>query len=119
MTTPKDFRIGNYVSTTEDKSFAIQNGWELDEGRELHPVKLTEEWLEKFGFEMHPDWNSKATNESTSFLDLGTLNISRNRMGGLSLCDKNGVSTGAPIEFVHQLQNLYFALTGEELEYKE
>jgi len=50
---PKDFRIGNYARTKEVNGtvneFAIENGWQLDEGLELLPIPLTEEWLLKFG----------------------------------------------------------------------
>jgi hypothetical protein len=72
-------------------------------------VPLTEEWLLKFGFDK---W----------FLDYGfnlrgiicdifyNVNTRELRING---------DIKIPIEYVHQLQNLYFALTGEELTLKE
>ena len=72
------------------------------------PIPLTEEWLLKFGF-------TKTDNKYF----IGELNELNNRQLDLILCtDKNVISYQDylhPILYVHQLQNLYFALTGEEL----
>ena len=63
------------------------------------PIRLDEEWLAKLGYDL----------------------ISENHYGVLGhliwkiedrfYCDKNGMQ----LKYVHQLQNLYFALTGSEL----
>ena len=69
----------------------------------LNPIPLTEEWLIKFGFEKHitidtyPTFAKQMFNWNDSILYLigcGFINH---------------------IKYVHQLQNLYFALTNEEL----
>ena len=63
------------------------------------PIPLTEEWLLKFGYDL--------TTENHYALS-GHLIWKCN---DLFMCDKNGIV----LKYVHQLQNLYFALTGEEL----
>ena len=78
---------------------------------ESTPIPLTEEWLLKFGFEvntpnlrwMHPVLLSE---------------VYKTESGGLTLLQNGTHLTNNPILYVHQLQNLYFALTGEELTIK-
>jgi hypothetical protein len=69
----------------------------------IEPIPLTEEWLLKFGFEY---------NEHGNFLSKGGLNYNKGNRGSWHYC-----FTGIrQIEFVHTLQNVFFSLTGEELE---
>ena len=82
--------------------------------KELEPIPLTEEWLVKFGFE-----NDKKglilefKNYSYSYLWFN------NNSGQLRLVSEGGkFLTHDNLKYVHQLQNLYFALTGKELEIK-
>jgi len=77
----------------------------LIESVDLKPIPLTEEWLLKFGF----DDNGIFVDDSRGFLywDGSSLHISDSR-------DTNYTFV-AICEHVHQLQNLYFALTNEEL----
>lgn len=72
------------------------------------PIPLTEEWLVKFGF---IDCNYT--------MDFGELTFSwASRV--ISTGVRNGWSCDQypHIRYVHQVQNLYFALTGTELEIK-
>jgi hypothetical protein len=71
----------------------------------IEPIPLTEEWLRRFGF---------ANGEKENF-DF-TRNMQLRILGYEA--DYNGLWIGE-IEYVHQLQNLYFALTGAELQFKE
>ena len=82
------------------------------------PIPLTEDWLLKFGFERKDSstcvqwWNG--INEITHdwLVDLIWLKEPE-RIGAPNFpFYRNGKHT---IYYVHQLQNLYFALTGEEL----
>jgi hypothetical protein len=68
----------------------------------VEPIPLTEEWLVKFGFKpLVKDWQIKG------------LIIHARKRGFV-------VNNRIPIlKTVHQLQNLYFALTGEELTLKQ
>ena len=105
-------KIGN------EDGFALSDGfdnWYNED--ELNPIPLTPEILEKAGFV------GKYKSVGYSFIKDGV---------GLSSQDETDDGfpirdyvfhvyynyTGVPIFYVHQLQNLYFALTGEELEIK-
>lgn len=74
------------------------------------PIPLTEEWLLKFGFEK-TEW----------YFNSYRLVIGNNDYAILIDLDGNcevGDIITCKIEYVHQLQNLYFALKGEELTFK-
>ena len=82
---------------------------------DLIPIPLTEEWLVKSGFEKVDDsfflkgfevWQTDCGNEKGNEY-VGFFYPLRDR-GMMDL----------EIKFIHQLQNLYFALTGEELKIK-
>ena len=71
------------------------------------PIPLTEEWLLEFGFEKHssnPFWFRK---KQLCISVLGAIE--------LISWDMNVFKIDTKAEHVHTLQNLYFALTGEEL----
>ena len=74
---------------------------------DLSPVPLTEEWLLKFGFENFED------NNSLYQKDLLTISICGNIF--IEQSEDKYVFFRNKIHSIHQLQNLYFALTGEEL----
>ena len=97
-----------------EKYAGKENGFE--------PISLTEEWLRKFGFECR---------ESTTAKEyyLGLNSVTNDWLFSIVWLDKpesfgypnapfyrNGRHT---LYYVHQLQNLYFALTGEELTIKK
>jgi hypothetical protein len=125
----RELRIGNYVlcrgalarvtSISEDGiGYVKQSG--ISEGKIpfklVKPIPLTEEWLVKFGFEK--------VQEKGGFYYEKTI-LSND---SIRVFDDNSVATYFfhnichvvyPQEFhVHQLQNLYFALTNEELTIK-
>lgn len=86
----------------------------------IKPIPLTEEWLINFGFEIYAKsdvCNGWSIGENPVTKDyLMTLTWMKNENGSLAECFyRNGHFV---IKYVHQLQNLYFALTGEELEVK-
>jgi hypothetical protein len=78
---------------------------------ELKSIPLTEEWLLKFGFikSLHEGYYDKKWLSGDFFFD-----------GKKLLVITEGLINGdfPGILYVHQLQNLYFALTGEELEFQ-
>jgi hypothetical protein len=88
----------------------IQNKHEINQ--DYQPIQLTEEWLLKFGFkQIKPnhywfrDWNSLRF----SLID-NNLHC--------SIGDDECGFLYKMIKYVHELQNLYFALTNEELTIK-
>lgn len=79
----------------------------------LKPISLNDEWLVKFGFKKSPSNNS-------FYLSIPELKAEvhfENFRGGLVcvLYCSTGSFIPSHIEFVHQLQNLYHALTGKDL----
>ena len=112
----RELRIGNIVINREDYApFEITEGWEIDNIGLYEPIPLTEEWLLKFGFEMIEDkteevwyWAYKDFVLEPTFFCFGYASP--------IVFDLIRVNEENPLIHVHQLQNLYFALTGEELE---
>lgn len=87
----------------------LGNGYSYDS---LYPIPLTPEWLERCGFKRDPDTNN---------YDIPTYSF-----GGLIMRKENKIwrfiykeKRLRTINYLHQLQNLYFALTGEELTIKK
>ena len=84
-------------------------------------LPLTEEWLLKAGFEIRESLSYKeyfiGTNEIThDWLFSLTWLKNPERIDAINApFYNNGRHT---VQYVHQLQNLYFALTGKELEFK-
>lgn len=111
-----DLRIGNLVwdnysgemivSAIDGDYVSLRKTLNLPEGSYkidgIHSLELTEEWLLKFGFKPFcKDWSKK------------NLIIHTRKRGFI-------VRTSIlQLSYVHQLQNLYFALTGEELTIKQ
>lgn len=130
MIKANELRIGNYVSDRHASESFFAKVKKLDATRcyyggfhssysDLRPIPLTKEWLERFGFER---------NESKMYdghLDVWYIY----KYDGNIMFNTELVTDGEIIiqfrrfpivvKYVHQLQNLYFALTGEELEFKE
>ena len=78
----------------------------------IKPIPLTEEWLIKFGFE--PELKNKDSING-EFIVYWKYPFVFNTNHGWWLYSKQ---LKIQPEYVHQLQNLYFALTGEELTIK-
>lgn len=78
----------------------------------LNGIPLTEEWLLRFGFEHHHD----TPHPNRVFR--------KNRTEGHFELEEiinfffGGACYSVEVKYVHQLQDLYFALTGQELELK-
>lgn len=75
----------------------------------IKPIKLTKEWLLKFGFEHNDD-----------FYSIGLIHIWYGvESSDFNYGNKNALYSIKTIKHVNQLQNLYFALTGKELTIKD
>ena len=82
--------------------------------RDVFGIPLTEEWLLKFGFLSDGDGFLKDIKHNELFIHLNHFNEVIFQIGY-----KDNWSMNMSIRYVHQLQNLYFALTGEELSVNE
>lgn len=79
----------------------------------IEGIDLTPEWLEKLGF------NKSQHIFKTAFWNIDVvghqLMINPENGAVVIAFDGNQIITHAKIQYIHQLQNLYFALTGKEL----
>ena len=115
----KELRIGNLITDKWSKGkypftilslgkskctyFGHQQFWAKYEN--LEPIPLTEEWLLKFGF--------KERKNSIRY------RYYKNRHSIELFSNYARMNYSIGFKYVHQLQNLYFALYGEELTIKE
>ena len=106
-----ELRIGNLINNgISDVEISAKHilGINNRDYETVRPILITNEWLVKFGFEKKNIINEnhyKINSDLTYIIDYNFLTFR-----GYILKDH--------IKHVHQLQNLYFALTGEELEIK-
>jgi len=121
----QELRIGNWVyyyntllfkvdgiyppQPLKDKNYSDKWLIDIDGGALTVPledcsaVEITEDWLEKFGFKKDStDWWDKEGVGLKRYTDESFLEYHYE----------------PEIYFIHQLQNLFFSLTGEELELK-
>jgi len=123
-------RIGNLVHYHMVDKYHDPSGWdevnvvdaqdllwlsENDNDGIYKPIPLTEEWLVRMGFEKQTT-DCCDIYRGMGFLieDLGHLPIDINWSVRLFI-DKDNTDYLRSINSIHQLQNLYHALTGEEL----
>ena len=107
-----ELRIGNWVNCfglpMRVEPNTILSLLEIENNKkiciDLSAIPLTDEILLKCGFEKHRTTDIYATHAK------GLINVN----DGLVFLVNNGFLNH--IKHLHQLQNLYFALTGEELE---
>lgn len=123
----KELRIGNILQDIQYKSpmrivqFYGTSMFELDSPymdytdyrcdadlNKYEPIPLTEEWLVKFGFTKD---KNLFFHDKCSYIQSDAYNCG----GGFGYCLNDEKIDFLHIKYVHQLQNLYFALTGEEL----
>lgn len=122
----QELRIGNWFSFGE--LFHQATHWDIRNLRvaELKnrntdiykPILLTEQWLLDFGFEKIDGVDVLAYRYKTKDL---FLHFAISYFHGVWHFGFNAIQMHcfAHFQYVHQLQNLYFALTGEELELKK
>lgn len=129
MINPSEIRTGNYVlhnsellqiESCANGKVNVYAGY-YGEVPHIHgidcgsidPIPLTAEWLEKFGFSYSKTFKCYSKDYELLFISEGQQ---------LWLCEQdNGLLSkiGKPFNYVHQLQNLYLDLTGEELTIKD
>lgn len=107
-----DVRIGNWVDYGHGRAPVQITGKDLAEGIEDRPfrgIPLSPEWLERLGFKKDSQGEYYDPREVlfTVIFDGDSVN---------HVWDAS--FTGADIQYVHQVQNLFFALTGKELTLK-
>lgn len=137
-----ELRIGNWIILDWDGSKSIQqidgiNLYDCNEPRVwfrewddfalscIDSIPLTPEILETCGFKYNKiegvarisdDFEEPEGN--TEYWELGKMTIVSWDKGPLTLSNKSSFDHRIELTSLHQLQNLYFALTGTELEFK-
>jgi|ERR1051325_3201089 hypothetical protein len=119
-----ELRIGNWVKYQDKHLQVIEFSpymiccaphWGFDNFEDIEGIPLTPEILEKCGFN-YGNNKSGVLRLEIAYLNEDypcTLQVSGS---GIQIC-RSGVGSICPsIFYLHQLQNLYFALTGKELE---
>lgn len=115
-----ELRIGNYIQYYGDmhgyvlsvadigspKIFVTAKGGGYTCTHDYEGILLTTEWLEKFGFEKPKNRDCYIKKRLQVWKQMAYL-----------IEEDTLIAHWIPVklEYVHQLQNLYFALTGEEL----
>jgi hypothetical protein len=115
-----ELRIGNYVYDTLGKVNRIDLEaitYIVKEPRnQVKPIPLTEEWLLKLGFKQCGyemlSWKHETLLPS---FDLDGINWADFDEPDYQFLNYKVADEILRIDYVHQLQNLYFTLTGEEL----
>lgn len=110
----QELRVGNYVYYVDEDANEIPLcvdlndicNIECDLSDSYKPIPLTEEWLVNLGFNKFP--NQK-------IYDRDDFWYCRLRNGN----EWHFEDLECIVKYVNQLQNLYFALTGKELEIKQ
>lgn len=127
MIKANELRIGNWVDIYTNLNMGskksirrdiIKQGAQLDNNNlEFEGIPLTPEILEKAGFKSCDNGVQLKTFEGYVFINWLFAGKSSNVSEGTPLTleiDGNRMPL-FKVQFLHQLQNLYFALTGEEL----
>ena len=128
MIHPKHLRVGNRVWWDKDKNLykeiEMSDFSSLFVFDKIEPIPLTPEILEKLGFEhTRSDWFDKKyftdCIEAAEVMKI-TINAITGRCAIMDTdLDGTPAMTGIEIKYLHQLQNLYFSLTGTELNYQQ
>ena len=113
----KELKLGNFVklihgekpfnvvlSINEEYISVDEITFDYTERIEVEPIEITKDWLLKFGFKR---------SENDSWFDKDFISISKSN--NVSIFLKEWFKLDVKIKYVHELQNLYFALTKKEL----
>jgi hypothetical protein len=112
----EELRIGNLVYGFKTVWCIDNTDFSSDQISTYDPIPVTEEWLVKLGFHKQP----KEILGNKYFL----LGFFIEIKDGIGIIYKEGKGLFNFIEivhikYIHQLQNIYFALTGKELKINE
>lgn len=109
-----ELRIGNYVMYADVicKVEGYSGGLLQTDGvysfiSKFHPIPINEKWLLKLGFEKRDDQKYSHLKFDRTWVSLDSILVKwyGNALGGIMMLD-----------YVHQLQNIFFAINSEELE---
>lgn len=105
----EELRIGNLVYDTKGDVNTVCLETFVKFNYQIKPIKLTEEWLIKLGFKRMFNYYFIASLKGVS------INITLQK----TLVAYNFTDCLKELQYVHQLQNLYFSIKNRELPIKE
>lgn len=120
----RELRIGNYLNYKNTQDLAIVhliNGEKHYDCRDEYgftpngnyePIKITEDWLIKFGFKKK-EFDKLYPKERHFLYEVNLYHTKQELFEGYIVSYENTLIRG--VRYVHELQNLYFCLTGNEL----
>lgn len=122
----KELRIGNIIYWGKYKTKVFELTHDLDNDfsincdkiDEFKPIPLTKEWLVNLGL-------NRSDADTPYNFEISSLEYLWIKDQGLKVFYTNGKHSEDmplatyPCDYVHQLQNIYYSLTGEELTLKE
>jgi hypothetical protein len=114
----KEIRIGNYVYLTAEPHSPEVLEWDIEDYDfyserlgDIQPIKITEDWLIEFGFSKHSNDYYLLKNGHS------TLEITLEQGFNYDYADvRENSHYLTEIKYVHQLQNLCYALYNKELD---
>nr|DAT09631.1 MAG TPA: hypothetical protein [Caudoviricetes sp.] len=125
MIDAKELRIGNYIQLRNNHVMVggIPNVYKLlipgeqyaVEVKEFEPIPLTEELFLKCGFRFEYDSFCNGIELSYGISLYNTKDEDKNKLF-ISVNNAEYAISHIPIKYLHQLQNIYYYLTGKELE---
>lgn len=142
MIDPKELRIGNYCKDTVSGEWLLvdeitkgdagnhitgfyvvnREKYPLPNGWEAAPIPITPEWLERLGFESKKDkrirWHEFKKLIGKYGVRVLQVNFDKSELLSVWIVAHDRFADHEHIKYIHQLQNLYFALTGQELTIK-
>lgn len=105
---PRDIHVMNLCEIGKEESECYK------------PIPLTKEWLLKFRFELQYGFGGiKRYYKDRYLIENGISMFFDNGFSFRITTDAQNSTHASSVKYVHQLQNLYFALTSKELEIKE
>jgi hypothetical protein len=108
----EELRIGNWVEIIDSKGIyttVTKSTFDCDVDVFYKPIPITVDWLLKLGFDLINNEYHQSRNHDLKL----HWTVNKNKM--IPEFNEKRFVTGYDFKYVHQLQNLYFALTGEEL----
>tara|TARA_R110002073_G_scaffold334962_1_gene525763 strand:+ start:1010 stop:1375 length:366 start_codon:yes stop_codon:yes gene_type:complete len=114
-----ELRLGNWVMFRNSETGLFENDLPIVDVQELlyiedrtfdvEPIPITDEWLVKFGVKWIDETGYGWIDGNYHF------NAKKFKNGRIDIWINSNLVNNRKTKYVHQLQNLYFALTGEEL----
>lgn len=126
-----ELRIGNFVQSKEGKNLLVvteimASGITYDrrdglavaahcQWDEIEPIRLFTAWLPRFGFTK--PYNSNVYRLPIDYIGTDYPCELQQTGDGIQVCRSGIGAKTAPVEYVHQLQNLHYFLVGKEIKF--